>query len=271
MYTILVNNNNELIPSITERIMQRSSGVNTIRFLMSPTYNGINISECTVLLEYALPISREPKSVILTVSEDLYKDNLEYLFPLTIDHTKESGKLEMHLSFFKTDMTANGEVTSCVRKTDPVFIDVLPVTAWSNMIPDSEFAAIDQRILKLSAIANQLNDTQNIIADNRADNIKLDMDNKNLYLTNDGKQLGDPISLNDLGDAISENTKDGLLYVMTDEEESESEYSISVNEDGTITLLVNGEKTKTVTAEELNELFSKENVNGQQGDVIHDK
>lgn len=260
MYTILVKDNNEMIPSTTERIMQRSSGVNTIRFLVSPTYNDIDISECTVLLEYALPITKEPKSTILIASEELYKDNLEYLFPLTIDHTKEPGKLEIHLSFFRTDMTADGAVTSCVRKTEPVFVEIIPVTAWSNMIPDSEFAAIDQRILKLSALANQLNDTQETIANNKADNIKLDMDNKNLYLTNDGKQLGNPISLNDLGDAISENTKDGLLYVMTDEEKTEPEYSISTNEDGTITLLVDGEESKTVTAEELNELFSKEDI-----------
>jgi exopolysaccharide biosynthesis protein len=47
---------------------------------------------------------------------------------------------------------------------------------------------------------------------------------------------------------------------MTDEEKTEPEYSISTNEDGTITLLVDGEESKTVTAEELNELFSKEDI-----------
>lgn len=157
-------------------------------------------------------------------------------------------------------MEANGAVTSKVRKIQPYFIDIVPVSAWSNMIPDSEFAAIDQRILKLDAIANQLSETQDTIADKSADNIKLDTDNKNLYLTNNGKQVGDPISLNDLGDAISENTKDGLLYVMTDEEEvGESQYSVEVNDDNTITLLVNGEKGKTITAEELNDLFANTN------------
>ena len=75
MYTILVKDNNEMIPSTTERIMQRSSGVNTIRFLVSPTYNDIDISECTVLLEYALPITKEPKSTILIASEELYKES----------------------------------------------------------------------------------------------------------------------------------------------------------------------------------------------------
>lgn len=259
MYTILITNDNEMIGSVRERIMQRSSGVNTLRFLVSQTYGDISMSDCTLLLEYTLPISKEIKSIILEKSEELYQDNVEYLFPIDINFTKEPGKVELQVSFLRTDMTVDGEVTSTVRKIDPYFVKVFPVNAWSNMIPDSEFAAIDQRILKLDAIANQISESQDTILDKTADNIKLDVDNKNLYLTNDGKQIGDAISLNDLGDAISENTKDGLLYVMTDDEEAEPEYSIEVNEDNSVTLLVNGEKGRTITAEDLNNLFSGEN------------
>lgn len=99
MYTILIKDNNEMIGSIIERIMQRSSGIDKIRFLVAPTYNDIDMADCTLLLEYRLPISKELKSIILEKSEELYRDNIEYLLPIDINLTKEAGKIEIQASF----------------------------------------------------------------------------------------------------------------------------------------------------------------------------
>lgn len=188
MYTILIKDNNEMIGSIIERIMQRSSGIDKIRFLVAPTYNDIDMADCTLLLEYRLPISKELKSIILEKSEELYRDNIEYLLPIDINLTKEAGKIEIQASFLRTTMEADGAVTSKVRKIQPYFIDIIPISAWSNMIPDSEFAAIDQRILKLDAIANQLSETNNSIMDSKADDISY-KDNTIQLLAN-GKKIG---------------------------------------------------------------------------------
>ena len=102
MYTILIKSNNEMIVSTPEqRIMQRSKLVDTLHFLTAPTYNGLDMSTCTLLLEYKLPVSQEPHSEILTLSNDLYRENLEYKLPLDTSITKEAGKVEMQVTFLK--------------------------------------------------------------------------------------------------------------------------------------------------------------------------
>lgn len=188
MYTILITANNEMIKSVTERIMQRSKLVDTLHFLTAPTYNGQDMSEYTVLMEYKLPISQEPHSEILELSEELYRENLEYKLPVDTSLTKEAGKVEIQLSFLKNEMDEDGNITQRVRKISPCFINIIPVSAWSNMIPDAELAAIDQRILKLDAIANQLNDMQETVMDSKADDISYE--DNTIQLVANGKKIG---------------------------------------------------------------------------------
>ena len=188
MYTILITENNEAIISIAERLMQRSKLVDTVHFLTSPTYKGQNMSDFTVLLEYKLPVSQEPHSEILTLSNELYKENLEYKLPVDTSLTKEAGQVEMQLSFLKNEMDEDGNVTQYVRKISPCFVTIVPVAAWSNMVPDSELAAIDQRILKLDAIANQLGEIQDLALDTKADDISYE--DNTIQLIANGKKIG---------------------------------------------------------------------------------
>ena len=71
-----------IVSTPEQRIMQRSKLVDTLHFLTAPTYNGLDMSTCTLLLEYKLPVSQETHSEILTLSNDLYNKNLEYKLPL---------------------------------------------------------------------------------------------------------------------------------------------------------------------------------------------
>ena len=80
MYTILVNETNELVTSVRERIMQRSKLVDSLHFLVDPAYKGIDMSDFTVMLEYILPVSKEYKSEILSKSDNLYKEKLDGYF-----------------------------------------------------------------------------------------------------------------------------------------------------------------------------------------------
>ena len=81
MYTILVNDDNTLTTSIRERIMQRSKLVDSLHFLVSPTYKGLDMTDFTVTMEYILPVSKEYVSEVLVKSEELYKEMLEYKLP----------------------------------------------------------------------------------------------------------------------------------------------------------------------------------------------
>ena len=188
LYTILITENNEMIATVRERIMQRSKLVDNLHFLTAPTYKNVDMSGFTVLLEYKLPVSCEAHSEELVLSDGLYDGYLEYKLPFDTNLTKEAGKIEMQLTFLKNEMDAEGKVTQFARKISSCFVDIIPIAAWSNMIPDAELTAIDQRILKLDAIANQLVDAQELALSKKADDISYE--NNTIQLMADGKKIG---------------------------------------------------------------------------------
>lgn len=189
MFTILVKDTNEMIVTTPqERIMQRSKLVDTLHFLVPSTYKEMDMSEFIVLLEYKLPVSNECHSETLTLSDELYKEYLEYKVPFDTSLTKEAGRIEIQLTFLKNEMDSEGKVTQYSRKISPCYINIIPINAWSNMVPDAELAAIDQRILKLDAIANQITDVQNLVIDRKADDISYE--NNTIQLMANGNKIG---------------------------------------------------------------------------------
>ena len=117
MYTILLNETNELTTTVRERIMQRSNCVDSLHFLVDPIYKGIDMTNFTVTMEYILPISKEYKTEILVKSEALYKEKLEYKLPLNTNLTKEHGDIEVQLTLTNVELDAFGKSKQYVRKT----------------------------------------------------------------------------------------------------------------------------------------------------------
>ena len=214
MYTILVNNDNTLTTSVKERIMQRSKLVDSLHFLCSPTYKELDMSDFTATLEYVLPISKEYKTEELVKSDELYKGMLEYKLPFDTVLTKESGDIEAQITFSKVDLDTDGNNIQYVRKTSPVNITIVPITAWSDIVPDEALNAIDQRILKTDAQIKALIEASEVTRLEKADNIILDSENKELYLTAEGAQIGDKVKLSDLGDEIVQSSDEGLITMM---------------------------------------------------------
>ena len=118
MYTILVNDDNTLTTSIKERIMQRSKLVDSLHFLVSPTYKGLNMTDFTVTMEYILPVSKEYVSEVLVKSEEPYKEMLEYKLPFDTHLTKESGEIKLKLTFSKVDLDEDGNNIQFLHKTN---------------------------------------------------------------------------------------------------------------------------------------------------------
>ena len=202
MYTILVNETNELITSVRERIMQRSKLVDSLHFLVDPTYKGIDMSDFTVMLEYILPISKEYTTEILVKSDSLYKEKLEYKLPFDTNLTREAGDIEVQLTFTKVVLNADGANVQQVRKTSPTTITILPISAWSDIIADSALTALDQRIIQTQAMINQINEVHQYLDETKADNIVFDKDNNTLQLTSHGNAIGNKIVLNGVVDGI---------------------------------------------------------------------
>ena len=214
MYTILVNDDNTLTTSVRERIMQRSKLVDSLHFLVEPTYKELNIADFTVTLEYVLPISKKYKVETLIKSDELYKERLEYKLPFDTNLTREYGDIEIQLTFTKVDLDEEGKDIQYVRKTSTTSITIVPISAWSDVIPDEALTDLDQKILKTDAQIKELREMQENILVEKADNLVLDEENKELYLTAEGNQIGNKVKLSDLGDEIVQSSGEGLITMM---------------------------------------------------------
>ena len=214
MYTILVNDDNILTTSVRERIMQRSKLVDSLHFLVEPTYKELNIADFTVTLEYVLPISKKYKVETLIKSDELYKERLEYKLPFDTNLTREYGDIEIQLTFTKVDLDEEGKDIQYVRKTSTTSITIVPISAWSDVIPDEALTDLDQKILKTDAQIKELREMQENILVEKADNLVLDEENKELYLTAEGNQIGNKVKLSDLGNEIVQSSNEGLITMM---------------------------------------------------------
>ena len=214
MYTILVNDDNTLTTSVRERIMQRSKLVDSLHFLVSPTYKELDMTDFTVTMEYILPVSKEYVSEVLVKSEELYKEMLEYKLPFDTDLTKEAGEIEVKLTFSKVDLDADGNDIQYVRKISATSITIIPVESWCDIIPDKALDAIDQRIIKTDAQIKALLEANEITRLEKADNLVLANENKELYLTAEGNQIGDKVKLSELGNEIVQSSDEGLITMM---------------------------------------------------------
>lgn len=202
MYMILVNDDDTLYGSHKERIMQRQKLVNELVFIVNPIYrNTHDMTNASVMLEYVLPVSREYKTVLLTLSEERYEDCfLQYKLPFDIDLTSQAGSVELQLTFAYVEMDEYGRGIQRVRKTSATAIEIIPITAWSDIIPDSALSSLDQRLIKLDASMRAMNDYLDVINNNQVDNLVYDDINETLQLSAKGIGVGTKVSVRDMLD-----------------------------------------------------------------------
>lgn len=195
-YVLLVNDDNTLTASTKERIMQRSKLFNNLWILAYPTYNGYDMSDCTVVMEYVLPVSKRYCSDILELSDEGYEEYLKYVVPIDSKLTSEAGDVELQLTFIYSDLDENGEGVQRVRKTSTAKMNIVPISAWSDVIPDSALGALDQRIIKMDAQIKELLDLGDAYDAVKADNIAYDSEKQTLQLLSGDNKIGDEVSLN---------------------------------------------------------------------------
>lgn len=224
MYTILVNDSNELVTTVRERIMQRSKLVDNLHFLVEPMYKGIDMSDFTVMLEYLTPVSHEYRTEILVKSDELYKSHLEYTLPFDTNLTKEAGDIQVQLTFIRLIMDADGKNIQQVRKTSSAIIKILPITAWSDVIADGALTSLDQRLIQTQAMLEAVNEMNMYLDATKADNMYYDEDGQYIQLVANGNLIGNRIPVNNYGTNITsiEVDEDGNLIVNYSDGRSEN-------------------------------------------------
>lgn len=204
MHYILVNDDNTLFTSQKERIMQRSKLVDTLIFLVNQMYQEHDMSRATVLLEYLLPVSKKYGTKILRKVDETRQEYLQYMLPendeIDTELTSEPGKIELQLTFIYVDLDVDGNPIQRVRKTSATTMTVIPISNWSDIVPDGALSVIDQRIIKTDAQIKALDAYIETIGNNMVDNIKYDDNEETLYLTSKDRIVGSKVSVRDIID-----------------------------------------------------------------------
>lgn len=194
-YVFLVNDDNTITATNKERVMQRSKLVNDLWFLVAEEYNELDMSQFTAVLEYVLPVSKKYVTEVLTLDTERYQDHLRYTVPLDTALTSENGDVEFQLTFAYAEVDADGNVKQHVRKTTTNTITIIPIAAWSDIVPDSALSGFDQRLIKMDAQIKQLEALSAEISDAKADSLKYNTVNGALQLTSNGKEIGEAVTI----------------------------------------------------------------------------
>jgi hypothetical protein len=185
-----------------ERIVQKSKGAHTICIRVKNEYNGVNMSDCSALLFYRLPVSGEWHPFELTPSEELYKGtHVEYKFLADTWLTQEHGDVEIEIRFYKATMNGQIQIDQYVRKATNGIIHISRSNDWASGIADSLLDTVDQRIIQLMMVQNRQDE---MIAESYMNSAStLSVEDGKLYLVSaSGEKMGNP------ADVIVPRTKD---------------------------------------------------------------
>lgn len=211
MYTILFKSEDKsLQATVRTKIYQRESLVDKFRFLIPQTYNDVDLSDFAVVLKY-LDQGNEAQTEILTREDELYKDYYSYILPVDTNLTRFAGDITLHLTMSKVDME---EMKEYSLETGETTITISPLSDYYHFTSNKTFDVITQKVNELNVKLEAMDKMAAAYDTSKADNIKLDTESSELYLTSNGKTIGDKISLNDLGDEIADTTEDGLIKVV---------------------------------------------------------
>lgn len=205
MYTILINNDNTAVATITQAIIQHTKLVDTLQFIVPKKYNEFDMSTFSFLLEYQTPISHKVFIETLDLINPSYKeDYLLYSMPVDTAMTTENGDVVMNLYFIKSSLDEKGKEIEQVRKISPISITIIPVSSFFT-IPDPAletltqyYIANQQQINALSAVAEILNKT-------KLDDITYNPETNRVMGKSNGSQVGTGVDVNELAAAVVES------------------------------------------------------------------
>lgn len=267
---VLMKNNKSLLQVKRIRIYQRENLVDKVSFLIPLEYEWINATDSgfdmtnfTVILNYLDGAGTVHTEILERyghydpvseryIYEDYQKDentdptHMIYRLPVTTKITNLIGDVTMNLKLQYADYTAQTEdpATEPVpllyqMATGDTTISVLPVVDYYSIISSDTLSEIVQQIDILKARANSLEDRADAQEDdlsetkeNMVNDVVLNEDRLILKNSKD-EQVGNEIHMNDLGDSLAEYTQEGLVKVITDEEEDPNVVIIDDEDDST--------------------------------------
>ena len=224
MYTLKITDENTVVTTVKERLVERSNDVDKIQIITAKLYKEqLDMSDTSLYMKYKLPITDKIKITQLTPNNLNYETNyIQYLIPADVNLLAEAGDIEVSFTFLKLVSNDDDSVTSYIRKTTSGVIHVSPLAAFDKYEPSEMFTETDQRLLALIAAAKDLNAQSKAIYENMVKDIRLNTDDKKITLTDrNGDDTGEGIATKDLTALIAEDltgvdpdgVQDGVVHL----------------------------------------------------------
>lgn len=206
--SVLVTNNNIMIVTAHEPIIQHSKLAHRLKFYLQERYmDDLDTKAATVMLEILAPNGKR-KSVPLTCEDSSGKAGyLLYQFDLESEYLTASGDINLGMSITYADMSLPKAI---VRTIDGTVLPVTPVQEWTVQATDESLTEIQNQIVQLTKIATAIYEAEGQGGGSSA--YDLEVSDKNLHLVNAvGKKIGDGLAVSDDSIDMMDEKSDGEL------------------------------------------------------------
>lgn len=223
MYTLRITDDNNVITTVKESLMEKSNCVNSIQIIINKLYKEqINMTDTTAYMKYVLPVTKKIKMTQLIADTTTDESHILYTIPVTANISAEPGDIEVSFTFLKLVHDDESDTTtSYVRKTESGLIHITKLAQFDSYEPSEMLTELDQRILILMATAEDIKKLGQATYDNMPIDMKLDSEAKKLTLVNANGNTGDGVGIADLSDSIAkeltgtdpDGTQDGVTHI----------------------------------------------------------
>mgnify|MGYP001778236942 FL=1 len=223
MYTLRITDDNNVITTVKESLMEKSNCVNFIQIIINKLYKEqIDMTDTTAYMKYVLPVTKKIKMTQLIADTTTDESHILYTIPVTANISAEPGDIEVSFTFLKLVHDEESDTTtSYVRKTESGLIHITKLAQFDSYEPSEMLTELDQRILALMATAEDIKKLGQATYDNMPIDMKLDSEAKKLTLVNANGNTGDGIGIADLSDSIAkeltgtdpDGTQDGVTHI----------------------------------------------------------
>lgn len=208
MYTLKITDENTVITTVKESIVERSNAVDKIQIITNKMYRDqIDMTDATVYMKYTLPVTKTIKMIQLIAHDTNYETNyIQYIIPADALITAEPGDIEVTFTFYKLVKNLDESTTSYVRKTQSGIINITPLVPFDKYIPDEMLDSLDKQILSLMARQKDIEALNEAIYNGLVKELDLryDAENDKITLTNREGDTGKGIKIEDLSSIIAE-------------------------------------------------------------------
>ena len=223
MYTLRITDDNNVITTVKESLMEKSNCVNSIQIIINKLYKEqIDMTDTTAYMKYVLPGTKKIKMTQLIADTTTDESHILYTIPVTANISAEPGDIEVSFTFLKLVHDEESDTTtSYVRKTESGLIHITKLAQFDSYEPSEMLTELDQRILALMATAEDIKKLGQATYDNMPIDMKLDSEAKKLTLVNANGNTGDGVGIADLSDSIAkeltgtdpDGTQDGVTHI----------------------------------------------------------